>query len=587
MVKISQAIAAARTRWAIIVMASQMAKTEGCLNEIGRKLDDDPEPVLYIGPTQKNVSEKIEPRLMQMIDSASSLSSKLLRGKRSTKTSKRIAGVTLSLGWAGSATELASQPVAMVVIDELDRMKGIKGEGSVIELAAPRMDTYPASKGIVDSSPTEGTVETYIHPETGLEHWKPAEPEDIQSPVWQLWQEGSREEWAVPCPECEEHFIPRFKLLTWPKRCTAEEARTEARLACPRCGSLIEDRWRHWMNERGEFVGPGQRVENGQVIGKLINRTQRTFWTSGVMSPVVPFGERASDWIRAVKSKDHERIQGVLNTRFGELFQMTGDAPPEDQVLACRSEYETGAVPPGVQKIFVTVDVQQNRLPFVVRGWGYNQESWLIESGEIYGDTKTKTDKCWRQLEKLLNRQFEGIPVTAMAVDSGYNTDAVDAFALKHKDRVYATVGRDNPSKVFKPVPQVINAKGRTVKTGLKRWTLDHGHYKAWIHARVEWPQDQVGAWHLPIDATEDYAKQIVAEHRINLASGRKKWIKVSDDNHFLDCEYLQVFLADLFRVIDLPESPEPRAPATNTPAAQQSDGEEWVNLDTDNWMQR
>lgn len=585
MVQISRAIRDPITRWVVAVMASQMGKTEGCLNEIGKKLDDDAEPILYVGPSQKNVQEKIEPRLMAMIDSAKSLSSKMLRGKRSTKTCKRIAGVTLNLAWAGSATELASVAAAMVVIDELDRMKDLKVEGSVIELVDPRMDTYPDSKGLVDSTPTEGTVETFVHPDTGLEHWKPADPDDIQSPTWKLWQDGSREEWAVPCPDCDEYFIPRFKLLTWPKHCTPEEALTEARVACPQCGTLIKDKWRRWMNDRGHFLGPGQQVVDGEVVGELLDKRHRTFWVSGLMSFSVTFGQRAALWIRASRSKDLERIRGVINTRFGELFQITGEAPAWESVLNCRSEYLAGTVPGGVQKIFATVDVQKDRLIFVVRGWGYNFESWQIEIGEIYGDTKDSTDKCWDQLQKLLERSFDGMSVSAMAVDSGYNTEAVDAFALKNKARVYATVGRDNPSKLFNPTPQELTKKGRTIKTGLKRWTLDHGHYKGWVHERVEWPQDQSGAWHLPADTTEDYAKQIVAEQRINLASGRKKWIRVAADNHYLDCEYMQVFLAKLLRIADLSDKPKPRKQPTVPRNREPED--DWVRADTRNWMQR
>ena len=570
------------------MMGSQMGKTEGCFNEVGKKIDDDPEPVLYVGPTQKNVQEKIEPRIMQMIDSARALSSKLLRGKRSTKTCKRIAGVTINLAWAGSATELASQPAAMVLIDELDRMSDIKGEGSVVELCAARMATYPDSKGIIDSSPTEGSVETEVNQETGLEHWKLAKPEDIGSPVWQQWQEGSREEWACPCPDCDEYFIPRFKLLTWPDGSTATTVFTSARLACPNCGSLIEDKQRAWMNDLGKFVGPGQSIKNGEVVGELLTETHRSFWVSGVMSPFVSFGHRAADWIRAVESRDPGRIQTVINTRFGELYQVSGDAPDWELVLDCASEYQSGTVPAGVQKVTIAVDVQGNRFVYTVRGWGYAWESWGIEVGEIYGDTKDTTAECWDQLQKLLDRDYDGFPVVGMAVDSGFNTPAVDAFAKRNKSRVFATVGRDNPTKLFKPTPQEINERGKRIKTGLDRWTVDHGHFKTWVHERITWPQDQVGSWHIPQDLAEDkvkgvdFAKQITAEHKIRLASNRTKWIKVRVDNHYLDCEYLQAFLAHLLRVGDLKADAAPPKPKRKPKSQPQRDT--WVRPGS-NWM--
>lgn len=590
MVEISDAVRDPQTRWVIAMMASQMAKTEGCLNEIGRKLDDDPEPILYIGPTQKNVQEKIEPRILNMIDSASNLSGKMLRGKRSTKTCKRIAGVTLNLGWAGSATEVSSQPAAMVLIDELDRMRDIKGEGSVIELSAARGDTYPNFKGIVDSTPTEGNVDTFVHPETGIQHWKWTDPEDVFSPVWQYWQEGSREEWAVPCPHCKDFFVPRFELLWWPKKCSAEDAAQKACLTCFRCGSQIEDRWRTWMNERGTFLGPGQYIKDGVKHGDLINTSTRSFWASGLMSPFVPFGRRAQDWLRAAKAKDQGRIQTVINTRFGQLYRMSGDAPEWQVVNSCRGEYEPGCVPEGVQRLFATVDVQKNRLVYALRGWGYNWESWGIDHGEIYGDTKNPEDACWEQLQTFLDKDVDGFAINAMAIDSGYNTPAVDAFAKKNKSRVYATVGRDNPTKLFKPTPQEINRRGKTVKTGLDRWTLDHGYFKGWLHERLAWPQDQTGSWHIPVKTEDkfedDYCRQLVAEHRVKLPSGRTKWLRVHQDNHYLDCEYLQVFLAFLFRVGDLsPGSGQPKKQPAKKKAAPRGGGG-WVDPKP-GWMNR
>lgn len=105
----------------IAVMGTQMGKTAGLLNICGRKIDDDPAPVLWIGPTKSNVENVIEPMIEQMIDSSASLSAKRPPAKRRRKLLKTINGVTFRLAWAGSATELASQPAHTVVVDERER----------------------------------------------------------------------------------------------------------------------------------------------------------------------------------------------------------------------------------------------------------------------------------------------------------------------------------------------------------------------------------------------------------------------------------------------------------------------------------
>lgn len=586
---IAKACADPSTKWAVLVMGSQMGKTEGCLSLIGQKLDDNPEPILYVGPTQKNVQEKIEPRIMKMIDSSPTLAPKLLRGKASTKTCKRIAGVELNLGWSGSPTELASQPAAMVLIDELDRMKPIKGEGSIVELADVRKETYANSLGVIDSTPTSGTVETYID-EHGFERWRPAASKDIESATWQHWQEGSREEWAVPCPDCGEYFIPRFKLLHWPDGCSTDDVLTEARLTCARCGVLIEDRHRNWMNNRGVFVGPGQWVEGGRAHGELVNRAKRSFWVSGLMSPFSSFGRRAQAWLRAARSKEETRIQAALNTLFGELYQLKGDAPEWQAVKNCALDYRTGTAPEGVQRIFVTVDVQQNRLVFVVRGWGYAFESWGIEAGEIYAgtDTSDPSDACWSALEDLMSRTWNGLPVAKMAIDSNFNTATVDAFVKANASRAMATRGSPTkPTRLFSSRAQEITDRGRQRKTGLIRWTIDHGHFKGWLYERMHRAPDAVGAWHIAKDMgapgadepSDDYCKQVTAEVRMVLPSGTERWRQMRKDNHFLDCEYLQAFLAHQQRIGDLPPVGEQEVKPAPQPKPKPSGS--WVRRST------
>jgi phage terminase large subunit GpA-like protein len=62
----------------------------------------------------------------------------------------------------------------------------------------------------------------------------------------------------------------------------------------------------------------------------------------------------------------------------------------------------------------------------------------------------------------------------------------------------------------------------------------------------VEWPHDQPGGWWLPDDISDDYCKQIVAEQRSIKPSGKIIWIKVKNDNHYLDAEALAYLAAKI-----------------------------------------
>ncbi len=77
-------------RRVIGVFNAQSGKTEGILDVIGERLDTNPVPTLYVGPTSQMLKEQFEPRIMQLLDEAPALDKKVARCKRSTKTKKII-----------------------------------------------------------------------------------------------------------------------------------------------------------------------------------------------------------------------------------------------------------------------------------------------------------------------------------------------------------------------------------------------------------------------------------------------------------------------------------------------------------------
>lgn len=559
MIPLSEAAVDPRYKQVVGILGSQMGKTEGFLNVIGHRLDDDPVPILYVGPTKSNVDGVIEPRLKKMLQSAKSLWSKTAKGKSAQKLVKRVSGVECRLGWSGSATELASQPAGLGLLDEYDRMTDIPGEGSVVGLVEARLSTYPDATLMVNSTPTIGKVETEIDPVSGLEHWKVADAQDIASPTWKLWQEGTRHEWAVPCQHCGEFFIPRFRLLVWPEGATAEEAGRSAGLACPHCGVVHEEREKTAMNAAGRLVCPGQKIVDGEVVGEPPETDTFSFWVSGLMSPWVSFGKRAMTWIRAVRSKEPGRVQTALNTAFGELYVQKGEAPDWEEVRECCGGYYTGTVPAWVQWVFLTVDVQKDRLEYTVRGWGAPEmQSALIEDGELWGETD-KPD-VWEALDSLVEQEFDGHPIKAFAVDAGYRADEVYYFCSRYPGRSYATHGKETHRRLFTATPVETNRKGKTLKSGVKIWTFDAHHFKSWVHGRMRWPVDQPGAWMVPDDVTDDYCQQVTAESLMTLPSGKQQWVKTRADNHKFDCEVLQALLAQILNVRTLRTDDQPEA---------------------------
>jgi phage terminase large subunit GpA-like protein len=539
-----------------LICGSQMGKTDSVANIFGARLDDDPVPLIYLGPTRSFVERTWEPRFIDMIDSASRLSKQIDRGKTSSKTQKSIAGVKVNFSWAGSATAIAGDPACLVVVDERDRMgSDVEGEGDPVSLANARHSTYPDGKTIVISTPLTGTVDVYKHPETGLEHWQIADAEEVQSPTWKLWQRGTRHEWMVPCPHCGEYFAPRFRHLHWPENSEPHDLTDEnVLLFCVHCGEGIEERFKGEMNAKGLAVAPGEFVVDGEIRGKAPPSDWFTLWVSGLCSPWRSWTTNSREYLTAARDGDSEALQTIINTRFGELYAVSGEAPPWEDVAALRLDYRMGQIPEGVSTIMMSVDVQQDCLYYVLRGWSRHREmeSWLIEHGQIFGDTNDSA--IWDELSEFRTRRFGEdleLQIARCFVDQKYRAPAVFDFCRKHKNWAYPIAGRMPKSETpeaQRPLDTSsveVDEKGKILKpgaAGLQRWSINTDYFKRWLHDRIS--LGNKGGFHLSADTTEDYCKQLVAEARVVKPNGRVMWLQLSRDNHYLDCEMMQIACA-------------------------------------------
>jgi phage terminase large subunit GpA-like protein len=574
-----------RYKRVVQVCAAQMGKTDTLLDVIGERLDHKPAPILYVGPSRDFCTDQFEPRLMALLDQASSLAEKVARGKRMKKTRKIVAGVPVRLAHGGSSTALKSDPAAIAFIDEYDELlRNVRGQGDPLGLVEARGDTYADFVTGVVSTPSLGALDTYVDRDSGLEFWKEVAPEDLQSKIWKLWQEGTRYHWAWPCPHCAEYFIPRFSCLKWAPRddggkVTPLQARRSAYVECPRCGGVIDESHKKDLNARGRYVAPGQSIApDGVVTGEPPESSTLSFWCSGLASPFVSFGERAERYLKAVRAGGQEPIQTAINAGFGELFSPGGgDVPEWAEVAEHKAEYQRGELPAGAVFLVLTVDVQKNRLVYVIRGWGGRATSWLIDWGMLYGETVE--EGVWTDLADLMKTPVAGVPIRMVLIDSGFRPGKRDDLPL---NRIYdfcrrfprlvrPTKGSSSPMRLPLVKSRIeVTARANANKYGLELIRLDTDHWKSFVHERVRWPSDQPGAWHLPCDVDDDYCKQIISEARIRLASGAPRWVRRSKENHFLDCEAMQAAASHLLNAQRIPVGFARPAPKHAAPAPTQ-----------------
>ena len=222
------------------------------------------------------------------------------------------------------------------------------------------------------------------------------DPQEIGSTIWRLWQGG---------PAITGHGHVRIAVSSsfrasaaWRGQadgCRRQGVRSDpvmasqtAHLVCPKNGCVITDDARARMNARGVYVAPGQHVKpNGKVVGEAPESWTVSFWVSGLASPFKTWGERAAEYVAAVRSGEPGEIQSVVNGGFGELWAPGGgDVPEWRELEKLKLPYLSGEVPADVRVLTAGVDVQKVPLPMPCAA-GQRSESWLIEAGEVFGDT--------------------------------------------------------------------------------------------------------------------------------------------------------------------------------------------------------
>ncbi|AWJ82649.1 hypothetical protein TSH58p_03425 [Azospirillum sp. TSH58] len=118
------------------------------------------------------------------------------------------------------------------------------------------------------------------------------------------------------------------------------------KMICGCCGVPIAETHKEWMCDRMMPVAPGQRVEpDGTVVGPDPDTDCFSIWSNGLMSKFKSWAKLVRRWLSALASGEPGKVQGVVNTGFGELHAVSGDAPKHSAVTDCKLPYKRGQVP--------------------------------------------------------------------------------------------------------------------------------------------------------------------------------------------------------------------------------------------------
>jgi phage terminase large subunit GpA-like protein len=558
----------------VVKKSTQIGYSDAVLNNIiGYFIDVDPRPIMLVQPTIDNAKDYGKKRITPMIDSTPALKDKIrqatARRSGNTLQLKEFPGGFLKLAGANSGTGLRSDPVPIVLLDETEGYPAdVDGEGDPVEIAKRRTDQF------TDFKIVEGST--------------PAKPKGF-SRIEKRFEESDQRYFHVPCPLCG-HMQGLFwrdpetrtHRLVYQLDAGGEVIASSVGYRCTKCEKTIPERYKQQMLDNGRWVAkfPG-RVVVGFALNALYS-PWRDIWA-----------DLADEWVKA--QRNPEKLKAFINLRLGETWEEQGfSLESHDLRLRCEEyggakEGEKFDVPPGVGILTAAVDVQDDRLVAVVKGWGAEEESWLIAHEEFFGDPGQQ--QVWNEVDDFLRISWKHaggrmIPIASAFVDSGgHHTDEVYKFVkVRQARRIFACKGSSEGGK------EILQKFTQNNSYRVRLYMVGTDTAKDRIFSRLQIPAPGAGYVHLPSWAEEEYLEQLTSEKRVTrYRRGRgmvREYVKTRARNEALDCEVYA--LAALYSMAGVVRRLGDLAEQANTPqevaAAKQSTSRDrqshsgWIN---------
>jgi phage terminase large subunit GpA-like protein len=491
-----------RVQVIVFKASAQVSKTEGLINNtVGYFIHADPSPIMVVQPTLDLAELWSKERLAPMLRDTPVLKNLVedprTRDSGNTVLSKSFTGGHVSIVGANSPVGLASQPIRVLALDEVDRFPAQVGtEGDPVSLATKRTTTFPDRKILMASTPT---IKDHSRIDDAYEH-------------------SDKNRYHVPCPDCGTFQPLEWKSLSW-----ADRPPEQAFYICRECGVVIEQSSKTAMIDAGKWI---PEAPFSDTAG---------YWINELYSPWVTWGEMAANFLKA-KQKP-ETLQVFVNTSLAECWEEQGEGITLKDISE-RGEVYDFEIPDGVLILVAGIDTQDDRLEVEIVGYGKDEERWSIDYRTLRGDPAKAV--VWADLSDLLTREFEGRDgrihrIAAAAIDSGgHHTQTVYKFCKANKGRRwFAVKGSNTPGRPIASRPQ------KSGRQKIDLFLIGTETAKDEIAARIKIQDPGPGYWHFPAHYDEEYYRQLCAEKAVtkfHRGFPTRQWHKVRSRNEALDC---------------------------------------------------
>lgn len=544
----------------IMVAAPQTGKSTVIDTCIGYGIDRSPGDVLYVYPDESTTKENVKDRLMPMIRGSRRLRG-YMTGAADDEGQRRISlqHMTLYAGWATSPTSLANKTIKYGVADEEEKFPTTSGkkEAGPVDLIEARLRWYKRMGGKL---------------------WRASTPNVEAGTLWQAFLNAEvRFDFQARCPECGgEHRID-FQHIRWDRVPVEQddgsvreahpdpdelEKKHAAYYVCPLCGSVWDDARRDLAVRHGRWIARDDGRELFEYLESELP-LKIAFHMPAWLSWLVSLSEIAAAWIRYLAGRDKNKLKDFKN-KYEAIPWVPIEAEREEtHILTLRDDRPRGLVPGGGQVacLLAAADIhgETKGIWYEIRaiGWGIIQETWQVREGSVQDFAALAQVLFEDEYEDAEGKVY---PVRMAGIDSQYRTGEVYDFCRMLPGRTVPIHGEQTMAQphAWSKV-DVYPGTNKPVPGGLKRLRVNTHHFKNLFAGRLEILPADPGAWHLHMDCTEDWARQLCSE----AMNEKGMWEKIGNRRN--EAWDLGVYILALAHMLGVQfwkkPDPEPKAP--------------------------
>jgi len=543
------------------ICSAQSAKTLTMLASLAWIIAEDPGPILWVTSNVQEAKKFAKSRLLPLLERCAPVAAKLPVGRSHKMTCELyFPGAPLIICGAESEASLQSTPFRYVFLDEARSYPP-----GAIEMVSQRFASYTHNwkKFIFTTPAKEGDA------------------------VHQSFLAGDQRHWLVPCPECaHEHEMEWGDDTTkgglhWDKSPdTYDEERGQYRFDAlqetirydcwnPEC----THRWtdtpedRKYISSHGRWVA---RNTNAPSNSRSYTWSALLPWWRGWRTQVRQFilANKALEWT------DYVPLQSHMNETRGQVWTDKLKFANDEKYFGKRkASYKSLEKWEHEVRRFMSVDVQGKggrHFYYVIRAWGLMGRSRLISHGIAYS---------WEELAQValthtvspdnvvIDSGAWAPEVYKAVVSSGYRwkafkADDKDSFRSDGLAWLYSKTAAD---------PAIgTNQQGKVRPIDLYMWAKYgvRDRLYAFLHGTI-------GDWQVFDDVAEEYILQVCTwdqrTRQNRYGTEYQEWYQKRPDDHYCDCEQMQVVAASIMGLLTMPEE----LPLFQSEAAESHTGEE------------